>query len=189
MAVGNRAFRQSIRHYPHQKAIEVFAVKKGNKRQAKVSGSLKRLKKRKRIVDGGLFPTHSPEDNRGIGGWLLKRDGKKIEFQIKGSDAGAKEHLKKYPEIPVILIRSWESGEEIDKLLIARFGLWPPFGVSNGKTNGISRWPSVAREPIQPACAAEVASARQNATLFLGSNGTNGSKHSFREKYAQSSSR
>lgn len=172
MSAGNKAYRQSIRYFPYQQAIEIAAVKKGNKRQALVGSSLKRIKKKGYIVDGGVFASHSPEDGKGKDAWLLRRDKKMIEFQIKGCDKGAKEHLKTYPQIPVTIIRGCESKEEVDCLLIDQYHLESSPKASTKGTNGIPKWQPVAGKPtVQP------------TVFFFGSNGSsNGSC----KKHAQS---
>lgn len=52
---------------------------------------------------------------RHVDGWLMTLDGEMVDFQIKSSWKAAQEHLKEYPDVRVIVVRSGVSLDGLDQ--------------------------------------------------------------------------
>lgn len=59
------------------------------------------------IFSHGATEKDSPKDHNGVDHIIIMifPEHEKIEFQIKSSEIGARNHKKKYPKIPVVVIR------------------------------------------------------------------------------------
>lgn len=104
-----------------KKGIEILFRKISKERgliaENKIFEALEILKRENQIVS--FYKTSRKEDKeRGIDFVIFDLNGQKIELQVKSSKMGARQHAKKFPNIPVIILRGGESQDIIKNKIL-----------------------------------------------------------------------
>ena len=102
---------------------EMMMRAKGRENETKVGEALETLKENDYIVSYFVSIPNGEQDRRGIDAGLTTARGVEVNFQIKSSSRGVKQHLRKHPDIPCVNVHGCVTVREVAVLIRTQFEL------------------------------------------------------------------